>query len=144
MGHLRRLTLAKKQRLVKNRQFRAVLDHRKRVSDGLLVMYVAPNHCTWPRLGISVGRSCGSAVVRNRFKRLIRESFRLEQDQWPDGWDILVMVNSRWRSQYEASEKNEQNKVGLEHVRRSLLGLRGRAEKRRWFEPGLLEERGDG
>lgn len=142
---MRRLTLAKKQRLVKNSQFRAVLDHRKRVSDGLLVMYVAPNHCDWPRLGISVGRSCGSAVVRNRFKRLIREAFRLGQDQWPVGWDILVMVNSRWRAQYKSCpEKKEKNQVNLEHIRQSLLGLRDRAEQRRWFEQGPLEGCGDG
>ncbi len=137
---MRRLTFAKKQRLVKNSQFRAVLDHRKRVSDGLLVMFVAPNDCSWPRLGVSVGKACGSAVVRNRFKRLIRETFRLSQEQWPAGWDVVVMVNSRWRGR----QGQAAGKVDLDRVRQSLLGLRARVEKQGWFTLTSPQEMGDG
>ncbi len=42
------------------------------------------------RLGVVVGRRYGTAVRRNRFKRLVREAFRQGQRQWPAGYDIVV------------------------------------------------------
>lgn len=46
------------------------------------------SHC---RLGLSVSRKLGKAVVRNRWKRLIREAFRLTRRQLPDGVDLIVI-----------------------------------------------------
>lgn len=43
-----------------------------------------------PRLGISIPRKTGSAVVRNRWKRWIREAFRLQRSELPTGIDIIV------------------------------------------------------
>lgn len=42
------------------------------------------------RLGVVVGRRFGTAVRRNRFRRVVREAFRLSQHQWPAGYDIVV------------------------------------------------------
>jgi ribonuclease P protein component len=42
------------------------------------------------RLGISIPRKTGGAVVRNRWKRWIREAFRLQRSQLPAGIDIVV------------------------------------------------------
>jgi ribonuclease P protein component len=92
------LTLSKTQRLVKNSDFRMVLAERKRCSDHLLVVHVAANSVGLTRLGVSIGRAQGNAVVRNRIKRLVRESFRLNQHEIPGGIDILVTM-SRPRGQ---------------------------------------------
>jgi len=83
----------KEKRLVSNRQFKAVLARGVRLSDGLLTLYMAKNDCGYLRLGVSVGKSCGNAVVRNRLKRLLREVFRQNQDRIPAGFDYLLMVS---------------------------------------------------
>jgi ribonuclease P protein component len=90
---LSRLTFSKSARLVSNRQFKAVLDRRRRVADPTLTLYVARNDCGHPRLGVSIGRSCGNAVTRNRLKRLLREAFRQSQDRIPPAHDYVLMIS---------------------------------------------------
>ncbi len=89
------LSFPKKKRLASNRQFKAVLDHGRRVGDHLLTLYMAPNPCGYPRLGVSVGKSSGNAVVRNRLKRLLREAFRQSQHQIPQDFDYVLMISPR-------------------------------------------------
>jgi len=91
-----RFSFPKKKRLVNNRQFKAVLACGRRLSNGLLTLYVAENDCGYPRLGISVSKSCGNAVIRNRLKRLLREAFRQSQDRIPAGFDYLLMISPQW------------------------------------------------
>lgn len=91
---VKRLTLPKNRRLVSNRQFKAVLDRRRRAGDALLTLWVAENRYGHARLGVSVGKSCGNAVVRNRLKRLMREAFRLSQEQVPAGYDYVLMISA--------------------------------------------------
>jgi ribonuclease P protein component len=87
------LSFPKKKRLASNRQFKAALDHGRRVSSRLLILYMAPNRCGYPRLGVSVGKSSGNAVVRNRLKRLLREAFRQSQDRIPQEFDYVLMIS---------------------------------------------------
>jgi ribonuclease P protein component len=89
---MKRLSFPKKRRLVSNRQFKAVLDHGRRAGNRLLTVYMAPNTCGYPRLGVSVGKLSGPAVVRNRLKRLLREAFRQSQDRIPRDFDYVLMI----------------------------------------------------
>ena len=50
-----------------------------------------PNQRAYSRLGLSVGRRFGRAPQRNRAKRLLREAFRLEREQLPLGFDLVVI-----------------------------------------------------
>lgn len=43
-------------------------------------------------MGITVSKKTGSAVKRNRVKRLIREFFRLNKSYFPQGYDILIVA----------------------------------------------------
>ncbi len=90
---MKRFSFGKSKRLVSNKQFRTVLRRGVRVGDDLLILYAAKSDCVYSRLGVSVGKSCGRAVVRNRLKRVLREAFRLNQDKIPSGFDYLVMIS---------------------------------------------------
>ncbi|MEM6691174.1 MAG: ribonuclease P protein component [Planctomycetota bacterium] len=80
------------QRIKLRNEFQRVLRHGSVAADGTLVVFaVAQEKEVWaPRLGITIPKKTGNAVVRNRWKRHIRECFRLQQDSLPRGFDFIV------------------------------------------------------
>jgi ribonuclease P protein component len=122
---LRQFSFSKNNRLLTNEQFQTVLTLKKRTSDDLLIVYAAKNQCGYPRLGVSVGKSCGSAIIRNRFKRLIREAFRLSKGQMPENFDYLVMISAKWRAKFEsqAELKKAAEKLKSQEVQARFLQL---------------------
>src|SRR5919112_5257251 len=87
-----RYTLPKSRHLRLPSEFSAVYEAKTRESRGPLTVYALPNELGHPRLGMSVSRKVGTAVRRNRIRRLIRESFRLLQHDFPQGYDLVVVV----------------------------------------------------
>lgn len=81
-----------RHRLTHEREFQAVFAARNSRTRGPLVVFAAPSTLPHARLGLSVGRRVGSAVVRNRVKRLLREVFRLNLPALPAGLDLVVNV----------------------------------------------------
>jgi ribonuclease P protein component len=126
---LKRFSLPKKKRLVSEQQFKAVLAHNLRASNGLLTLFVAGNNCGYPRLGVSVAKSCGDAVVRNRLKRLLREAFRRSQHDIPAGCDYVVMISPQWfKKQIDSGgQKATYRQPTFEQVKASFLKLVERA-----------------
>lgn len=118
---MKRLSFPKNKRLISNSQFKAVLARGRRLSNGVLMLYMARNDCEYSRLGVSVGKSHGNAVVRNRFKRLMREAFRQNQERIPAGFDYLLMISPRW-SKKTNSEKTPKGPT-FKQVEASFLAL---------------------
>ena len=80
--------------LKKNRQFQSVYKNGKSYANKYLVMYVLKNQTLKNRLGISVSKKVGNSIVRHRLTRLIREGYRLQEDRFRCGLDIVVIART--------------------------------------------------
>lgn len=97
--------------LKKNRDFQYVYKNGKSYANKYLVMYVIRNNMEKNRIGISVSKKVGNSVVRHHLTRLIRESYRILEDDFQVGYDIVVIarVNSKDKSYHDI-------KSALEHL----------------------------
>ncbi len=78
--------------LKKNDEFREIYRTGKSYANKYLVMYVRKNEKDNNRIGISVSKKVGNSVIRHRITRLIRESYRLSEDSFLSGLDIVVVA----------------------------------------------------
>lgn len=106
-------------RLLRGPQFERVYRRRRSAGDRLLVVHVCENQLGHCRLGLSVSRRVGPAVVRNRWKRVIRAAFRLSHEELPPGLDLVV-----------SPRRGVTVEPGLAAVQRSLVNLTRQAVRR--------------
>lgn len=78
--------------LKKNRDFQIVYKKGKSLANRYLVMYILPNGTERNRIGISVSKKVGNSVVRHRVKRLIKESYRIQEERFSNGFDIVIIA----------------------------------------------------
>ena len=102
--------------LKKNSDFQKVYRQGKSYANRYLVMYVLENH-TEGNLGISVSKKVGNSVIRHHLTRLIRESYRLHEDMFNNGLDIVVIARSTARDiSYHETESALLHLGGLHKV----------------------------
>ena len=63
--------------------------------NGYMVLYARKNRTGQNRVGVTVSKKLGKAVVRNRVRRRLREVYRLNEARFAPGWDIVVVARSR-------------------------------------------------
>ena len=103
--------------LKKNSDFQKVYRQGKSYANRYLVMYVLENHTEGNRLGISVSKKVGNSVIRHHLTRLIRESYRLHEDMFNNGLDIVVIARSTARDiSYHETESALLHLGGLHKV----------------------------
>jgi ribonuclease P protein component len=93
------------------REIDLVFSQGKRIEGASLTVIVKRGDKPFPRLAITVPKRLGNSVQRNRWKRLIREAFRVNQDRIPKGVDIIVMP------------RHLPNRLKMQDISKELLGL---------------------
>ncbi len=97
--------------LKSNLDFQTVYQDKRSFANKYFVMYVRKNGTDRNRVGISVSKKVGNSVIRHRVKRLIRESYRLQEKMFHSGWDIVIVARP------SAAEMDfQQAKSALIHV----------------------------
>ena len=100
-----------------NHEFRRIYRKGRSAVSPYLVVYCQKNREGRSRLGVTVSKKLGHAVVRNRVRRRIREIYRLNREKMLPGWDIIVV--GRGRSVKGSYEK--MNEAYLDCLRRLSL-----------------------
>lgn len=80
--------------LKKNKDFQSVYRRGKSYGNKYLVMYLLPNQTESNRIGISVSKKVGNSIVRHHLTRLIRESYRLHEENFQRGYDMVVVART--------------------------------------------------
>jgi ribonuclease P protein component len=103
-------TFRKYEHLRTPAEFQRVYDRRRSVSGSGLILYACENGLAYSRVGFSVSKKYGTAVQRNRLRRLFREAYRLTKAELPMGMDLVLIPR-----------KSEQ--PTLEGLKQSLMKL---------------------
>ena len=103
------------QSLKKNADFQIVYKEGKSFANKYLVMYVKENDLGINRIGISVSKKVGNSVVRHRVKRLILESYRLHEDMFNSGLDMVIIARSTAKDRSYHEVKNAVLHLGKLH-----------------------------
>jgi ribonuclease P protein component len=74
--------------------FERIYARRCTAGDDVLLVFGLSSDLPYPRLGLSVSRKVGNAVIRNRWKRRLREAFRLTRPQLPPRIDLIIIPRS--------------------------------------------------
>lgn len=80
--------------LKKNSRFQNVYKKGSSKANRYLVMIILANAEIYNRLGITVSKKVGKSVVRSRVTRLIREAYRLNEDKFTKGMDIVFIART--------------------------------------------------
>lgn len=89
------MSFPRSHRLASKAEYKTLFDKSNKVSQRCLLILFKPNQKANARLGLVIGkRAINSAVIRNRVKRILRESFRQNQEKLK-GLDIIIIARQQ-------------------------------------------------
>jgi len=106
--------LPRQERLTRSGEFTEVYRSGRRYAGIGLAVYVLPGK-THTRVGFRIPRRVGTAVVRNRVRRRLREAYRQVRGEIPGGWHVVIVV------------REQGTEMGMLELREALRGLLRRA-----------------
>lgn len=110
----------KQVRLLSNLQFQETLAEKNSLLEKHYVLYYRPNRLNYPRLGIIVAKKkCPLAILRNKIKRHVRESFRVYQSKLPC-YDIVIMTRQSAKEASPCELRQCLNELFLTVINRSV------------------------
>ena len=103
--------------LKKSAQFQTVYRRGTSRADRNLVLYAYRNGSKRNHLGISASKKYGNSVERHKFQRRIRAIYRLHEETFHSGWDVVVVARSCAASaDYLDLEKSFLHLAGKAHI----------------------------
>ncbi|MCD4656495.1 MAG: ribonuclease P protein component [Planctomycetes bacterium] len=104
MSKIRKNKFTKKQRLLKKKEFDEVFSIKNSESDQNVIIYIKFNTLQYNRLGIVIGKKVGNAVKRNRFKRIVREGFRIIDFMLDCTFDMVVLPRKPLNAELKSTD----------------------------------------
>lgn len=108
----------KTERVRKRREYLTIQRKGEKVHLQHLLAFIKKNSSSCRRVGITVSKKVGKAVVRNRIKRILREAWRTHKNFFPVGFDIVLVA------------KKNAHELNLKELCEELALLAKRLEKR--------------
>lgn len=116
------LSFKKENHIIKKDDFEKVKTKGTRqITDTFIIYQYVEDNKKHKKLGIAVTRKVGNAILRNRFKRIIREFFRLNKDKFAPGSLIFFIVKSKKAN--STSNLHQTRKVFYKDIEKELLGV---------------------
>ena len=80
-----------------NRDFRSLYNRGKNAAGPCMALYCRRNRAGVNRLGLTVSKKLGNAVARNRIRRRLKEAYRLHEQGFLPGYDLVIVGRARAR-----------------------------------------------
>lgn len=101
----------KADRILKRREFLELSKRGRRIQNEHFIAYFSPGRYNRSRLGVTVTKKVGGAVIRNKLKRFVREFFRLNRNKLSGKWDINIIAKKE--AAHISSEKAQHSLQNL-------------------------------
>lgn len=101
----------KRFRIKKNEEFSRIISYRHSKAGHVFIVYYQDRNEEKARVGISVSKKLGNAVIRNRIKRQVREMIRALLDFESCPYDLVVIVRNAYLQQSYSDNKNDLEKM---------------------------------
>jgi ribonuclease P protein component len=99
---LKRLFYKKSQRICSNEDFKQILAAKISAGRGPFRLFACINTSGTPRFGVSISKTTGKPILRNRLKRLAREAFRLNQHNLYPSADYVLIISPKMSKKTES------------------------------------------